>query len=417
MEITYPKALPSIATSPSPRRIAVPRNRLGVGIWDLLASLVWVCHPDPLAAVRDLLRVLMGRQNIFFTASGQCAIAQILSLLPHRDVVMPACTCNVVQNAAEVAGKRIIYVDLGENGVNASSAGYAKVAKPGQILLATHLFGIPTDIEAICELAKDRNCVVIEDAAAAFGGRRNGRLLGTFADFGIFSFQRSKRLPAFGGMIVVNNEQIVDPNKVGTSRVVKSKCVMPFQELIQALTHNVATTPWIYERFIAPMLSRRHRQVPAAEHCNPRLPPVYTRDYTREFHPYQAELLLRMLQRMDQIRERIARLASVYVESFRDTPVATFLPPKCDTASLLRFPIAFPGKDRDKVLSLALKRGLNLAASYPILPEKSERARFPNAVWASRNLVLLPLYPRLSPESAELIAQHLIEIEKDAIAV
>src|ERR1700730_18454285 len=258
MEIAYGEALRSIRGNRCPRTV-VPRNRLEARNWDLLAGFAWICHPDPLAALRDALRNLTGQQHVFFAPSGQCAIAQVLSLLPQREVVMPACTCGVVRTAAEVAGKRVIYVDLAKNSVNATSAQYAEAAKPGRILLATHLWGVPTDIEAVCKLAKDRNCVVIEDAVAAFGSRRNGRLLGTFADFGIFSFQRSKRLPAFGGgAILVNNEQAVDLIRLSASRVVRSEREMPFRELVQGLIYNIATTPWIYGRFIVPLLLSKH---------------------------------------------------------------------------------------------------------------------------------------------------------------
>ena len=417
MEIAYAEALRSIRGNPCPRTV-VPRNILEARNWDILAGLAWVCHRDPLAALRDALRNMTGQQHILFTPSGQCAIAQVLSALPQREVVMPACTCGVVRTAAEVAGKRVIYVDLAKNSVNAASAEYAEAAKPGRILLATHLWGVPTDIEAICELAKDRNCVVIEDAVPAFGGRRNGRLLGTFADFGIFSFQRSKRFPAFGGgAIVVNNDQAVDPVRLGASRLVRSERIMPLRELVQGLVYNVATTPWIYGTFVIPLLLRRHCDTSAPETANEQAAATSTPNYTREFHPYQAELVLRMLKRMDKVREQIARLAATYLDAFRNTPVSTYLPQECDNAGLMRFPIAIPGKDRGEILRLALKRGVYLAANYGLLPEKSEHARFPNAVWATRNLVLLPLYRALSTHSAGLLAQRIIEIEKTAVAV
>jgi dTDP-4-amino-4,6-dideoxygalactose transaminase len=417
MEIAYAEALRSIRGNPCPRTV-VPRNILEARNRDILAGLAWIWHPDPLAALRDALQTMTGQQHIFFAPSGQCAIAQVLSVLPQREVVMPACTCGVVRTAAEVAGKRIIYVDLARNSVNATSAEYAEAAKPGRILLATHLWGVPTDIEAICELAKDRNCVVIEDAVPAFGSRRNERLLGTFADFGIFSFQRSKRLPAFGGgAIIVNNDQIVDPIRLGASRVVRSEREMPFRELVQGLIYNIATTPWIYGRFIVPLLLRKHRDMAATENTSEQAAVTHNLNYTREFHPYQAELVLRMLRRIDEVREQIARLAAIYLDAFRNTPVATFLPRECDNAGLMRFPIAFPGKDRGEILRLALRRGVYLAANYGLLPDKSEHARFPNAVWAAQNLVLLPLYRALSTHSAELLAQHLIEIEKTAVSV
>ena len=404
----------------------VPFNRLETGNWDLVAALAWRRHPDPLATLHYALGELTGQQHILFAPSGQCAIAQVLSSLPQREVVMPAYLCHQVKRAALIAGKRIIYVDLGKNSVNATSAEFAEAAKPGRILLVPHAFGVPTDIEAICELARSRDCVTIEDAVPAFGGRWNGRLLGTFADLGIFSFQQSKRLPAFrGAVIVVNNDRIVDPVKLGAVRVVESRRAMPIQELVQALVHNLAATPWIYRRFTLPLLPLRElvprllsrlRHQPVAGSANTQAAVPRNPSYTREFHPYQAELVLRMLRRMDEIREQIARLAAIYLEAFRNTPVATFLPPGCDNAGLMRFPIAFPGKDREEVLRLALNSGLYLQVLWGPLPEESERARFPNAAWAARNLVLLPLYRALSPQSAELLAQNIVEIERNAPA-
>src|SRR5207247_5535278 len=176
------------------------------------------------------------------------------------------------ERAAQVAGKRIIYVGAGENSVNATSAEFAEAARPGRILLAAHVYGVSTDIEAICELGRSRDCVTIEDAVPAFGGRRHGRLLGTFADVGVFSFQQSKRLSAFrGAVIVVNNSDILDPVKLGSRRLVETQRAMPVRELVQALVQNFATIPWVYRKLTRPLLPlretlppllRRYRLVP-----------------------------------------------------------------------------------------------------------------------------------------------------------
>jgi dTDP-4-amino-4,6-dideoxygalactose transaminase len=390
-------------------------------------ALAWVRHPDPLARLRDVLQDLTGRR-ILLAPSGQAAIAQILSALPQREVVMPAYMCSQVKRAVEIAGKRVIYVDLGKNSVNATSSEFAEAVKPGRILLAVHVWGVPTDIEAICRLAKERDCVVIEDAVPAFGGQWNGRLLGTFGDFGVFSFHYSKRLSALrGAAIVVNNDRVVDPVKLEASRVVQSRLAMPIREVLVALAQNLATTPWIYRKLTLPLLPlrgslpllwRRFRQKRVSVRANKQTAASTTnhfpRDYTREVHPYQAELALRVLGRFGETRERIARLATIYQEAFRDTPITTFLPPGCDNAGLVRFPVAFPGKDRAEILRLAQERGLYLKVLWGPLPDESEHAQIPNAVWVARNLVLLPLYSTLSPESAERLAQNVIEIERAA---
>jgi dTDP-4-amino-4,6-dideoxygalactose transaminase len=418
-----------IQSSRPPGQAIVPFNVLETRNWDLFAAFSWIFHPDPLSALRERLREFTGQQNILFAPSGECAIAQILSLLPQKEVVIPAWICHQVKEAAEIAGKRVIYVDLAKNGINATSSEYDEAAKPGRILLAAHLFGVPTDIEAICKLAKSRDCVTIEDAVPAIGGMLHGRPLGTFGDFGVFSFQQSKRVSAFrGGVIVVNNDKILDPAKLDSARVTPTARTMPVAGLAMALAQNFATAPGIYRwltlrmlplRGAVPALLRNMRPAaPAASHSSSLQPVTAPRNqyYTREIHPYQAELVLRVLRRMEAIREHVVALAEIYMDVFRNTPIETFVAPGSDTGGLMRFPIAFSGKNREEILRLALKRGLYMKVlwSRP-LPEESEYSRFPNAVWAAQNLVLLPLYTALSTKAAELLALNVVDVERNAL--
>ena len=414
--IAYREALQSLGHNPCPRRRIIPPNRLESSNWDLLAALAHGPGVDPRLALREALRQLLGREQVFFAPSARCAIAQLLSLLPQREVVIPAFNCGVVKTAVEAAGKRIIYVDVAKGGVNATAAEFSAAARPGRILLITHQFGVPADAEAICELAGSRDCITIEDAACSFGATRNGRPLGTFADFGVFSFESWKRLPAFrGGAIVINNDRLLDPAGLVGEPLVKTVLKMPARELVSALGRNVATVPWLYGRLILPLLLQSYFKPPAFAAAGGGARSVTSgSSFTREFHPYQARLVLRMLDRMTQIRRHIAQLASIYAEAFQDAAVATFLPPGSDDAGLLRFPIAFPGRNRAEVLRAALKRGLYLETEFEQpLPEPAEHALFPNAVSAGRNLVLLPLYTALSLKDAALLAGQVSAIARD----
>jgi dTDP-4-amino-4,6-dideoxygalactose transaminase len=398
MKIAYSEALQSARGNPYSRQTVIPINRLETHNWDLLAALASIPGTDPLAELREVLQRLTGRQHIYFT---------------------------VVKTAVEIAGKRILYVDLGRNSINASSVEYAEAAKPGRILLVTHLFGIPTDIEAICELARNQNCVTIEDAAACIGANRNGRPLGTFADYGIFSFERSKRFPAFrGGVVVVNNEQPFDPAKLATNHVVKTERAMPARELMFSMLYNIGTIPWFFGRVALPRILRGYADSNGDADAPPSLPAggkateASEPSYTRAFHPYQARLVLRMLRRMDSVRGQIARLVSIYLEAFRDGPIMTFMPPGCDQAGLLRFPIACAGRQRAEILRLALGQGVYPEVNFDLpLPEKSEYSHFPNAVWAACNLMELPLYSALSPRAAERLAHTIAEIGRQAARV
>jgi dTDP-4-amino-4,6-dideoxygalactose transaminase len=412
MEIAYSEALRQVEGNPSPRRTINPPNRLETRNRELLAALRHAGNPNALESLREALRNITGRQHVYFAPSCRCAIAQILTMLPQKEVVIPAFTCPVVKTAVQVAGKRIIYVDIDKHGLNATSAQYAEHARPGRVLLPTHLFGFPTDIEKICEVARANDCVTIEDAAAAFHARRNGRVLGTFADFGIFSFERSKRLPAFrGAAIIVNNDRLVIPERLGSHRTVATKLAMPLRELVVHLVYNLATNPWFYGRFTLPRILRRYAGMSIDSISDSQKDGTDTPFYTRDFHPYQAELVLRSLQRLDGIRAAVARLVSIYRDVFKDTPIHTFGTTGTDEAALLRYPIAVPGADRAGILRMALKRGIYLETNYERpLVEESEYSRFPNSSWAANNLLLLPLYKALPFRAAEHIARQVLEI-------
>ena len=415
MITAYREALQPLRRNPCPRRSVLPPNRLETSNWDLLAALAPEGSGGTLAALRQSMQNLLGREQIHFAPSARCAIAQVLALLPQREVVMPAFNCGVVKSAVEAAGKRIIYVDIAKGSVNATAAEFAREAQPGRILLATHMFGVPTDIEAICELARRRDCLTIEDAACSFGAMRHGRPLGTFADFGVFSFESWKRLPTFrGGAIVVNNDQWLDPARLAREPLVKTRSKLPARDLVLALGRNAATVPWLYGRLTLPLLMRNYFKPPVPAKGGGETNVTSGSPYTREFHPYQARLALRMLGRMDRIRHHIAELVSLYAGAFHDGAVTTFLPPERDDAGLLRFPIAFPGKSRAAVLRQALQRGLYLETEFEEpLPASAEHGRFPNAVWAGRNLVLLPLYTALSIKNARWLAGQVNEIARD----
>jgi dTDP-4-amino-4,6-dideoxygalactose transaminase len=419
MEIAYSKALREVEGRVCPWQSVTPPNRLETTNRDLLLALYTSREGEPREALREALRRITGGKHVFLASSGRAAIAQILSVLPHDEVVMPAYTCPVVRTAAEVAGKRIIWVDCSAASLNATSAEFEAEARPGRVLLPTHIFGLPTDIDNICALAKERECVTIEDAAASFPLRPGGRLPGTVADFGVFSFERSKRLPAFrGAAIVVNNESLVDPAIFESQPAVPMKDRLPVRELLSSLIYNLATQPSVYGRFTVPRILRGYRLASGLEETQTLTAVRNTPFFNCAFHPYQADLVLRALNRWDAVRQHIENLVAVYRRTFWSTPVRTFITGACDAKALLRFPIALPGIERGEILRRALRRGLYLETNYerPLVP-KSEQANFPNACWAAENVVLLPLYRRLSLEAAESIARRVVRISEEARGV
>ena len=70
--------------------------------------------------------------------------------------------------------------------------------KPKAIVVV-HLYGMPAKMDEISEIATHYEIPILEDAAEAMGSRYNGRLCGTFGDYGVLSFNGNKMITTSGG--------------------------------------------------------------------------------------------------------------------------------------------------------------------------------------------------------------------------
>ena len=74
-------------------------------------------------------------------------------------------------------------------------------------IMAVHLFGNACDMDAMADIARRHNLVLIEDSSQAHVTKYKGRYLGTIGDIGCFSLQQSKHLTTGdGGMTITNND-------------------------------------------------------------------------------------------------------------------------------------------------------------------------------------------------------------------
>ncbi len=78
-------------------------------------------------------------------------------------------------------------------------------------IVPVHIFGMPCDMDTINAVAKKHTLGVVEDACQAWLAEYKGRMCGTLADLGCFSFQNSKHLPSGeGGAITGNSDELLD---------------------------------------------------------------------------------------------------------------------------------------------------------------------------------------------------------------
>lgn len=184
---------------------------------DLSAGFKVLLKPNGvLEAFREQLRSYIGTEHVFAVNSGRAAIYIALRAIAkrskHKDVIIPAFICPSVARAIVKAELNVVLCDITPDGFGLDPNALEKLLtmKPLAVI-APHLFGYPSDLNIINELASKMGTIVIEDAAQAFGAQWNKQPVGTLASVGIFSFGMAKVLSTLGGgLITVNDEMLID---------------------------------------------------------------------------------------------------------------------------------------------------------------------------------------------------------------
>ena len=76
-------------------------------------------------------------------------------------------------------------------------------------IFVPHTVGIPSDMDAISDIAKKYNLFVLEDGCDCLGAKWNGQLMGTFGDMSSISFYPAHHMTmGEGGMVIINNRLV-----------------------------------------------------------------------------------------------------------------------------------------------------------------------------------------------------------------
>ena len=197
-------------------RRTIPPAAAPLGPKSLLHGFAGLFSPDVyIRRLEGELRSYFGVRHVFLVSSGRAALTLILMALkkfsPGRDeVLIPAYTCYTVAFAVAAAGLKVSLCDIDRETLAFQPGQLEKAINEKTLcVVPTYLFGIPSDIGWLKEIAAGRNVFVVEDAAQAMGGKHNGELLGTIGDAGFFSLGRGKNITCgTGGIVVTNSDGI-----------------------------------------------------------------------------------------------------------------------------------------------------------------------------------------------------------------
>ncbi len=320
------------------------------------------------------------------SAAAYCKSKHALAVSSGSDALLIALMAEGIGNGDEVittpytffatagaihrVGAKCVFVDIEPDTFNINPALIeAAITPKTRAIIPVHLYGQCADMDAIMKIAKAHNLIVIEDAAQAIGAECNGRTACSIGDYGCTSFFPSKNLGAFGdaGLITANDDEKA----------------------------NIAT------------YLRNHGMNPKYHH-------KYVGGNFR-MDALQAAILSVKIKYLDGWTAQRQQNAALYDKLFADADhiVTPKIAPWCTRHVRNQYIIRIKDGRRDKVWEGLKAAGIGCDVYYPVPLHLQECFRylgyskgdFPESELAAFETLAIPIYPGLSEEQIEHVAE------------
>jgi perosamine synthetase len=337
------------------------------------------------------------------------AILRGLGVSEGDEVILPGYTCVVVPNAIMFCKAKPRYVDINPITYNIDPDALDTVMnKRVKAVMAQHTYGIPADIDRILEWGKRNKVPVFEDCCHVFGSRYKGRLCGTLGIASFFSGQWTKPFSTgFGGVAVFNDKVLAER----VLQITEQEAYKPgkLESLIlaaQLLVYHTFVYPATFTLCVETYrwLGRHGLAMPSGTRSETTGVGGLPTDYFKTSSAVQGACGTFEVFCGDFSESHRRRLAEFYKEQLCKAkwPVPD-LPDYCDPV-YLRYPVRV--KNKMEMMRLASKhfielgdwfnRPLHYAKSETLKPFGYEVGMCPKAEKAAREVINLPLHPRVS---------------------
>ena len=176
----------------------------------------WISSEGPfISRFEEGMAKRVGRKYGIAVCNGSAALdAAVLALdLPKgTEVIMPSFTIISCALAIVRAGLKPVVVDSDPHTWNMDvNQLQDKITSKTSAIMVVHIYGLPTNMNPVLELAKKHGLKIIEDAAEQHGQDYYGKPIGSFGDISTFSFYPNKHITTGeGGMIMTDDEKLAE---------------------------------------------------------------------------------------------------------------------------------------------------------------------------------------------------------------
>jgi len=292
------------------------------------------------------------------------------------EVIIPANTFIATAWGATLCGAKPVFVDCHPQSYNIDPAKVeAAITPKTRAIVAVHLYGQPADMDPLREIAEKHNIYLVEDAAQAHYAEYKGQKVGGLSHASSFSFYPGKNLGAYGeaGAVGTNDDELAEKMKMIRDHGAKDK----------------------YYHI------------------------MYGHNYRME--AIQGAVLGVKLKHLPEWTESRRRAAQKYYELLSDLDTIK-LPKEMDYAKHVYhlFVIQVLKKDRDDLRNFLNEKGIATGLHYPVPLHLQQcfshlgykKGDFPVAEALAERGLSLPIYPEITDEQIEYVANAIKEFYK-----
>jgi dTDP-4-amino-4,6-dideoxygalactose transaminase len=306
------------------------------------------------------------------TAADQLAIQALIQT--GDEVITVPNTFIATTEAITAAGGKVVFADIEESSYNLDPSKLEQaISSKTRVIMPIHLYGQPAEMDTINEIARVYNLYVVEDAAQAHAAEYKGKKAGNLADAAAFSFYPGKNLGAYGeaGAVTTNSDEIA--------------------EFVRKYRDHGSSEKYIHE----------------FEGNNMRM------------EGFQGAVLNVKLKYLEAWTEARRRNAKLYNELLQDTE-GIIIPVEMPYARHVYHLYVIRVSDREKLQQYLAEKGIasGYHYKYPLHLQKAyqhlgyREGDFPVTEKVMKEIISLPMYPELSADQVEYVAETVKSFEK-----
>lgn len=346
----------------------------------------WVSQGPQVQAFEAAFAKRVGAADAVATTSCTTALHLALHGLgvgPGDEVIVPSLSFIATANAVWMCGAKPVFADIDPLTYNLDPASAERAITPRtKAIMPVHQVGLPADMDPLAEVAQRHGVEILEDAACAIGASYKGRPVGSLSPMACFSLHPRKVITTGEGGIVA-----VSDKRAG-------------ERLRQLRQHAMSVSDLA-----------RHNTKRVVIESYPE------RGFNYRMTDMQAALGLCQLDILDEVLERRRLLAQRYTEAINSIPNlgAPYEPPYASRtwqSYCVRIGRGSP-LTQGELMQAMLDDGIATRKGVMAIHEEgaysAERTDLPHTEEATREVLMLPLFPGLTCEQQDYVIERLAE--------